>query len=131
MQCFQLGAMQKKIRSCSGSIFARTPPSQTAYASSFEEKLNAPKSSQVLVDYIKESGKSAINEQELSVLTNDANDEVPSDVSVAASYLVRQAGLIRMRSATFARSCMSESSKLTISGVSATTYWPSRKASRR
>ncbi|PRD41762.1 hypothetical protein C5748_20085 [Phyllobacterium phragmitis] len=66
-----------------------TPPSQTAYASSFEQRLNAAKSSQVLADYMKENGKSAINSGELSELANNAKGDVPSDVAAAAAYMVR------------------------------------------
>ncbi|KKX26160.1 hypothetical protein [Rhizobium sp. LC145] len=66
-----------------------TPPTQTSSASSFEQKLNAAKSSQVLVEYLKENGKSAINARELSELANNANGGVPSDVSAAAAYMVR------------------------------------------
>ena len=63
--------------------------SQTNNTASFEQKLNAAKSSQVLVEYLKESGKSAINEQELAALANNTNGNVSSEVSAAASYMVR------------------------------------------
>lgn len=62
--------------------------SQSTYTS-FEQKLDAAKSSQVLVDYLKSNGKSTINERELSELANNQNGNIPADVSAAASYLVR------------------------------------------
>ncbi|MDP9837217.1 hypothetical protein J2T09_001969 [Neorhizobium huautlense] len=66
-----------------------SPTSPTSNSASFEQKLNAAKSSQVLVEYLKENGKSAINEQELAALANNSNGNVSSEVSAAASYMVR------------------------------------------
>lgn len=66
---------------------ATTSP-RNAAASAFEQNLNAAKSSQILVDYMKQSGKSAINAGELTRLAN-ASGNVPSDVSAAASYMTR------------------------------------------
>lgn len=66
-----------------------SPTSPTNNAASFEQKLNAAKSSEVLVEYLKENGKSAISEQELAALANNTNGNVSSEVSAAASYMVR------------------------------------------
>lgn len=66
-----------------------TSPSQNTYTARFEENLNTAKSSQILVDYLKEKGKSAINADELSELANNQTGDVPSDVSAAAAYMVR------------------------------------------
>ena len=66
-----------------------SPTSPTSNSASFEQKLNAAKSSEVLVEYLKENGKSAINEQELAALANNSNGNVSSEVSAAASYMVR------------------------------------------
>ena len=63
---------------------AQNSPSLT-----FEEKLSISKSSQILVDYLKEKGKSAINEDELSALANNTSGDVPADVSAAAAYMLR------------------------------------------
>lgn len=65
------------------------PSSQANQASSFEQKLNAAKSSKVIVDYLKESGQSAINESQLEKLANNQQGDVPSDVAAAAAYMVR------------------------------------------
>jgi hypothetical protein len=66
-----------------------TPPSQASQASSFEQKLNAAKSSKVIVEYLKENGKSALNENELEKLASNQHGDVPSDVAAAAAYMVR------------------------------------------
>lgn len=62
---------------------------QKGSAASFEEKLNAAKSSQILVDYMKENKKSAIHIRELQELANNSSGSVPADVSSAAAYMVR------------------------------------------
>lgn len=63
-------------------------PTQKA-SSSFDDQLNIAKSSQVLVDYLKQEGKSAINADELAQLANNSTGSVPAEVSAAASYMMR------------------------------------------
>jgi len=62
---------------------------QDPSALAFEQKLNISKSSQILVDYLKDKGKSAINSDELAKLANDTTGTVPADVSAAAAYMQR------------------------------------------
>jgi len=54
----------------------------------FEQKLNISKSSQILVDYLKGKGQSAINSNELKQLAQDTSGNVPADVSAAAQYML-------------------------------------------
>jgi hypothetical protein len=51
--------------------------------------LDIAKSSQILVDYMKENGKGAINADELSALANAPADSVSAQVSAAADYMTR------------------------------------------
>src|SRR5690606_6290853 len=55
----------------------------------FEDKLNISKSSQILVDYLKDQGKSAINASELAKLASNSSSDVPENVSAAADYMLR------------------------------------------
>lgn len=64
-------------------------PTQKTSTSSFDDQLNIAKSSQVLVDYLKQQGKSAINADELAQLANNSSGSVPAEVSAAASYMTR------------------------------------------
>lgn len=64
-----------------------TPGSQKT--SSFDAKLDIAKSSQILVDYLKDNGKSAINADELSKLAHAPAGGVPDEVSAAAEYMTR------------------------------------------
>jgi len=57
-------------------------------ALAFEQKLNISKSSQVIADYLKNNGKSAINADELKQLANNTSGNVPADVSAAAQYMI-------------------------------------------
>ncbi len=63
-------------------------PQDTA-ALAFEQKLNISKSSQIVADYLKEKGKSAIHSSELAKLANDTSGAVPREVSAAAQYMLR------------------------------------------
>ena len=57
--------------------------------STFDDKLNIAKSSKVIADYMRQTGKSAITKQELTQLANNASGKVPTDVSDAAKYMER------------------------------------------
>ena len=61
------------------------PTTQKASTSVFDDKLNISKSSKVIADYMRQSGKSAITKQELSQLASNASGKVPADVSAAAT----------------------------------------------
>ncbi|UVH50927.1 hypothetical protein P0D91_09205 [Pseudomonas sp. CBSPBW29] len=65
------------------------PTTQKASTSVFDDKLNISKSSKVIADYMRQSGKSAITKQELSQLASNASGNVPADVSAAAQYMER------------------------------------------
>ncbi|MHA6574635.1 hypothetical protein [Pseudomonas yamanorum] len=65
------------------------PTTQKASTSVFDNKLNISKSSKVIADYMRQSGKSAITKQELSQLASNASGKVPADVSAAAQYMER------------------------------------------
>ncbi|AMW84581.1 MULTISPECIES: hypothetical protein [Pseudomonas] len=65
------------------------PTTQKASTSVFDDKLNISKSSKVIADYMRQSGKSAITKQELSQLASNASGKVPADVSAAAQYMER------------------------------------------
>ncbi|MEJ5023027.1 hypothetical protein WH297_25365 [Ochrobactrum vermis] len=62
---------------------------QNTSALTFDEKLNISKSSQIMVDYMKEKGKSAINADELAALASNSSGDVPAEVSAAAAYMQR------------------------------------------
>lgn len=62
---------------------------QNTSALTFDEKLNISKSSQIMVDYMKEKGKSAINADELAALADNSSGDVPAEVSAAAAYMQR------------------------------------------
>ncbi|WP_421553722.1 hypothetical protein [Pseudomonas yamanorum] len=65
------------------------PTTQKASTSVFDDKLNISKSSKVIADYMRQSGKSAITKQELSQLASNTSGKVPADVSAAAQYMER------------------------------------------
>jgi len=65
------------------------PTTQKASTSVFDDKLNISKSSKVIADYMRQSGKSAITKQELSQLASNASGKVPAVVSAAAQYMER------------------------------------------
>lgn len=65
---------------------ANTPK---ASSSAFDDKLNIAKSSKVIADYMRQTGKSAITKQELTQLANNASGKVPAEVSDAAKYMER------------------------------------------
>ena len=65
---------------------ANTPK---ASPSAFDDKLNIAKSSKVIADYMRQTGKSAITKQELTQLANNASGKVPAEVSDAAKYMER------------------------------------------
>lgn len=76
------------------STVSSTPPSTSATpssqkSSSFDAKLDIAKSSQILVDYMKENGKGAINADELAQLANAPGGGVSAQVSAAADYMTR------------------------------------------
>jgi hypothetical protein len=76
------------------STVSSTPPSTSSTptsqkSASFDAKLDIAKSSQILVDYLKDNGKSAINADELSRLANAPADGVSAEVSAAADYMTR------------------------------------------
>jgi len=62
---------------------------QNASTSAFDDKLNISKSSKIVADYMKKSGKSAITGKELSQVANNASGKVPHNVSEAAKYILR------------------------------------------
>ena len=66
-----------------------TSYAQESSALAFEQKLNISKSSQILADYLKSKGKSAVNSDELAKLANNSTGDVPADVSAAAAYMQR------------------------------------------
>ncbi|NWA05407.1 hypothetical protein [Pseudomonas gingeri] len=65
------------------------PSSSKAKSSAFDSTLDTAKSSQVIADYMRKTGKSAITKQELSQLANDTSGKVPASVSEAAKYMER------------------------------------------
>ncbi|MBB2971430.1 hypothetical protein [Mesorhizobium sp. RMAD-H1] len=71
------------------SPIGQNPAVQNFSTSKFEENLNIAKSSQILVDYLKGNGKSAINADELSKLASNPGGDAPADVSAAAAYMLR------------------------------------------
>lgn len=66
-----------------------TPPAPKSSASNFEDTLNIAKSSQILADYMKQKGQTAITADELYKLANNSTGDVPADVSAAAAYMTR------------------------------------------
>ncbi|WP_434682251.1 hypothetical protein J3P77_22180 (plasmid) [Pseudomonas sp. R1-18] len=62
---------------------------QNSSTSVFDDKLNIAKSSKVIADYLKQSGKSSITGQGLTELANSKSGNVPPDVSAAAAYIQR------------------------------------------
>mgnify|MGYP000989356326 CR=1 FL=1 len=76
--------MTTPLSPVSNSSFTQDPS-----ALAFEQKLTISKSSQILVDYMKNNGKSAINASELTKLANNTTNNVPSDVSAAAAFMQR------------------------------------------
>ena len=64
-------------------------PSQNQSSSQFDQYLDSAKSSQILVDYLKGKGKSAININELKAVADNKSGDVPKDVQSAAAYMVR------------------------------------------
>lgn len=65
------------------------PINQKASTSAFDDKLSIAKSSKTVADYMRQNGKSAISQQELSQLANNTSGKVPADVSDAAKYMER------------------------------------------
>lgn len=65
------------------------PNTPKSSPSTFDDKLNIAKSSKVIADYLRQTGKSAITKQELTQLANNASGKVPTDVSDAAKYMER------------------------------------------
>lgn len=65
------------------------PTGQNNTTSIFDNKLNIAKSSQIIADYMRQTGKSAITGKELSQLANDTSGKVSADVKDAASYMQR------------------------------------------
>lgn len=70
-----------------------TDPTRKNSTSSFDDQLNIAKSSKVLVDYLKQEGKSAIHADELAQLANNSTGSVPAEVSAAASYMMRHSSV--------------------------------------
>lgn len=66
------------------------PNTQNA-GTSFNDKLDIAKSAKTIADYLRQTGKGAINKQELSQLANNASGKVPTEVSDAAKYIERHA----------------------------------------
>lgn len=62
---------------------------QSHASTQFEQYLDSAKSSQILVDYLKDKGKKAINLNGLKNLAENKSGDVPKDVSAAAAYMVR------------------------------------------
>ncbi|WP_248672863.1 hypothetical protein [Pseudomonas agarici] len=64
-------------------------PSTQKPNTSFDSTLDTAKSSQVIADYMRKNGKSAITKQELSQLASDTSGKVPAEVADAAKYMER------------------------------------------
>ncbi len=65
------------------------PINQKSSTSAFDAKLDIAKSSKVVADYMRQTGKSAITLQDLTKFADNASGKVPADVSDAAKYLQR------------------------------------------
>ena len=63
-----------------------TPSSRST---AFDSSLDSAKSSKVIADYMRKTGKSAITKQELDKLADNPSGTVPKDVSEAAKYMQR------------------------------------------
>jgi hypothetical protein len=63
-----------------------TPKSST---SAFDAKLDIARSSKIVADYMRQTGKSAITLQELAKVADNTSGKVPAEVSDAAKYLQR------------------------------------------
>lgn len=66
-----------------------TNPSPSSSASAFDSKLDIAQSSRTVADYLRQTGKSAINLNELKALANNTSGNVPPQVQAAAQYMVR------------------------------------------
>jgi len=66
---------------------------QNSSKSVFEQNLNISKSSQILSDYLKGKGQSAVDSEGLKRLANNASGDVPEEVSSAASYMLSHGGV--------------------------------------
>ncbi|MEP7452948.1 hypothetical protein [Phyllobacterium sp. SB3] len=62
--------------------------SKEPVSSNFESNLNAAKASQILVDYLKQNGQSAINKDGLGQLAKNTQNTPPT-VSAAADYMLK------------------------------------------
>ncbi|MBC3423424.1 MULTISPECIES: hypothetical protein [unclassified Pseudomonas] len=60
-----------------------------ASSSAFDNRLDTAKSSQVIADYMRQTGKSAITKDELDKLADNKSGNVPANVSDAAKYMQR------------------------------------------
>ena len=65
------------------------PNSPSSTSSVFDNKLDIAKSSKIIADYMRQTGKGAISGSELTQLANNASGSVPAEVSNAAKYLER------------------------------------------
>ncbi|MDF0730792.1 hypothetical protein P0Y43_08610 [Pseudomonas entomophila] len=63
-----------------------TPRSST---SAFDSSLDSAKSSKVIADYMRQTGKSVITKEELDKLADNASGNVPKDLADAAKYMQR------------------------------------------
>jgi hypothetical protein len=68
---------------------SNTPGSQKPAAAAFDNTLNIAKSSQLIADYLRQTGKGAITGQGLKELAENTSGKVPADVSAAAGYMQR------------------------------------------
>ncbi|WP_268801002.1 hypothetical protein [Pseudomonas huanghezhanensis] len=66
-----------------------TPNNQRSSSSAFDARLDIAKSSKVVADYMRQTGKSAITLQDLTKLADNESGKVPADVSESAKYLQR------------------------------------------
>ncbi|RJE89477.1 hypothetical protein [Paracoccus onubensis] len=57
--------------------------------SAFDNHLTIAKSSKVIADFMASTGRSAISKQDLQNFAGNSSGNVPSDVSAAASYLLK------------------------------------------
>lgn len=66
-----------------------SPSNPKSSTSAFDAKLDIARSSKIVSDYMRQTGKSAITLQELAKVADNTSGKVPAEVSDAAKYLQR------------------------------------------
>ncbi|MGZ9706953.1 hypothetical protein ACXX81_13125 [Pseudomonas sp. GNP013] len=77
------------------SATSSQPANQSSSTPSFDDKLNIAKSSKIIADYMRQTGKGAITGQELAQLARDNSGKTPADVASAADYMQRHPDVFR------------------------------------